>query len=158
MITSLSANLSVAHEVRVTLQAALKGSSGSSAADSSRSSIAATGGNARGRGATYGASAGGAARGGSAVFVLEALLIYIEPAAAANLIRACAEEAAAAGYSHATLCFADRLPGVAGYGYEEARDALNELGFALDEETWLPKRGLAKHMGVACASFGSGDQ
>ena len=87
--------------------------------------------------------------GGTAIFVLEALLIYIEPEAAAGLLRACADEAAAAGFARATLCFADRLPGVKGFEYDEARSMLAQTGFALEEETWLPKPGLARHMGVA---------
>ena len=75
--------------------------------------------------------------------------IYIEPEAAAGLLRACADEAAAAGFARATLCFADRLPGVKGFEYDEARSMLAQTGFALEEETWLPKPGLARHMGVA---------
>ena len=75
----------------------------------------------------------------------------IEPLAvdAAALLRACADEAKRSGYARATLVFADRLPNSPGFGVEEARAALLAAGFELDESTWLPKPGLAKHMGVA---------
>ena len=79
----------------------------------------------------------------------QALLIYLKSDDAAALLRACADEAKRSGYARATLVFADRLPNSPGFGVEEARAALLAAGFELDESTWLPKPGLAKHMGVA---------
>lgn len=122
---SLAANLSMAEEVTATLRSALQPTKRASTSSSITRD------------------------GGTAIFVFEALLIYIEPEAAAGLLRACADEAAAAGFARATLCFADRLPGVKGFEYDEARSMLAQTGFALEEETWLPKPGLARHMGVA---------
>ena len=49
------------------------------------------------------------------LFVLEALLIYLEADAARALLAACAAEARAAGAGEcAAIAFADRLPGVEG--------------------------------------------
>ena len=85
-----------------------------------------------------------------AIYVLEALLIYLPPANAATLLRSCVEEAEAAGANHVTLCFADRLPDVHGCEYMDAKAALaRHAGLELDESSWLPKPGLARHMGVA---------
>jgi hypothetical protein len=114
-LRSLSANLSVAEEVRTTLRDALSDS----------------------------------ARGGTAIIVCEALLIYLKPEDAAALLRIVRDEAMSAGLQSATLCFADRLPNSPGFGMDEAKAALHAAGFELDESTWLPKPGLAKHMGVA---------
>jgi hypothetical protein len=90
-------------------------------------------------------------RSGSCVFILEALLIYLPPDRARALLRACAEEAAAAGYapSRTSLCFADRLPNATGCALDEGRALLADAHFALEDATWLPKPGLARHMGVA---------
>lgn len=124
-LTQLPANLSVAEEARASLRAALRGG---------------------GDGVGSSSSAGTA----NVVFVVEALLIYLPPEDAAALLRLCAEEARAAGARTASLCFADRLPGVEGYD-RDAADALlaDAGGFRLDAESWLPKPGLARHMGVA---------
>ena len=83
------------------------------------------------------------------IFVLEALLIYLPPAAASDLLAACVDEAAAVAASSVTLCFADRLPNAEGCGFEQARDALANAGLELEEASWLPKPGLARHMGCA---------
>jgi O-methyltransferase involved in polyketide biosynthesis len=83
------------------------------------------------------------------VFVIEALMIYIDPTLASALLSACSGEAAASGVARATLCFADRLPNSEGFSVDAARHTLAASGFALKEESWLPKPGLAKHMGVA---------
>ena len=85
-----------------------------------------------------------------ATFVCEALLIYVPPGKASALLGACADEARRAGCTSASLCFADRLPGVEGCAEEDARVALAAAGgWVLDSESWLPKPGLARHMGVA---------
>ena len=86
---------------------------------------------------------------GVAIFVLEALLIYVPPTAASSLLRACVDEAAAAGAAHVSIVFADRLPEVDGCSMDSARDALGAAHLELDEASWLPKPGLARHMGVA---------
>lgn len=112
---SLSANLSVAEEVRATMRDALSDGT-------------------RGRGA---------------IIVCEALLIYLKPEDAAALLRTVRDEAIRAGLNSATLCFADRLPHCPGFEMDDAKAALQAAGFDLDESTWLPKPGLAKHMGVA---------
>jgi len=77
--------------------------------------------------------------------VLEALLIYLAPDRAAALLRKLA-----ARCRRATLCFADRLPGVRGVDEHSVREALANAGWHL--ETYLPKPGLARHMGVAVSS------
>lgn len=126
-LTQLAANLSVASEVRAVLRTGLRASP------------------ARGH--------AGVASGGHAIFVVEALMIYLAPEVAAAMLRACVEEARAAGASHATLCFADRLPHVSGCCREEARGVLRTAGFVSDDAAWLPKPGLARHMGVARATL-----
>jgi O-methyltransferase involved in polyketide biosynthesis len=87
--------------------------------------------------------------GGHVIFVIEALLIYLPPEAAATLLSACTEEATTAGASRIALCFADRLPDVPGCRYDDARNALRQAGLELEEASYLPKPGLARHMGVA---------
>ncbi|KAL1515614.1 hypothetical protein AB1Y20_002233 [Prymnesium parvum] len=83
------------------------------------------------------------------VFVIEALMIYLPPAAAAALLASAVEEAAAAGASSVSVCFADRLPGAEGCSFQAARDVLAHAQLDLDESSWLPKPGLARHMGCA---------
>jgi hypothetical protein len=87
--------------------------------------------------------------GAPVIFVVEALLIYLPTAAAAALLAMCADEAREAGATSVAVCFADRLPGVPGCAYADAQAALREAGLALDEPSYLPKPGLARHMGVA---------
>lgn len=77
------------------------------------------------------------------VYVLEALLIYLDDAAAARLLRACAETRC----ETVSLVFADRLPGVKGVAEADAARVLADAGFGLVR--FLPKPGLARHMGVA---------
>lgn len=129
-LTQLAANLTLAHEARGALRTALRGDTAEEGVGSAGADTAAA---------------------PNVVFVFEALLIYLPPEAANELLRACAEEAAAAGARSATVCFADRLPGVAGGSADSARSALSEVGLDLDEGSWLPKPGLARHMGVARA-------
>ena len=137
-ITQLSANLSVATEVELTLRDALRPTSDGGvdatdevgdSADLGRWSL----------------------EGGHAIFVIEALMIYLDPSRAAALLHACADEARAAGATRATLCFADRLPNMPklGSNVDDAGGVLADAGFENDEAAWLPKPGLARHMGVA---------
>eukprot|EP00457_Paulinella_chromatophora_P006439 gb/GEZN01006457.1/.p1 GENE.gb/GEZN01006457.1/~~gb/GEZN01006457.1/.p1 ORF type:complete len:526 (-),score=56.76 gb/GEZN01006457.1/:64-1641(-) len=88
-------------------------------------------------------------QGGRVIFVLEALLIYLPPDRAAALLAACQEVCAAAGASTAVLCFADKLPHVEGCAVGQAQKMLAGAGWTLEEDSWLPKPGLARHMGCA---------
>ena len=104
------------------------------------------------RAALRGGPADGAARPAPAhaTFVCEALLIYVPPAAAAALLAACIDEAEAAGCASATICFADRLPGVDGCAEADARQALAAAG------GWELDRELAAQAG-ARAAHGRGE-
>ena len=119
-LTQLPANLTVQNEMRQALRTALRPAGGPRRA-----------------------------RGGHAVFVVEALMIYLPPEAGEALLRACVDEAAAAGARRATLCFADRLPNVKGCSVHDASAMLKGAGLRNDEGAWLPKPGLARHMGTA---------
>ena len=77
-----------------------------------------------------------------AVFVVEALLIYLDAAAAERLLDACRGAPCAA----VSLCFADRL---AIDGVDEAAAARLFADRGFDLVRYLPKPGLARHMGVA---------
>eukprot|EP00747_Dinoflagellata_sp_TGD_P171038 gnl/TRDRNA2_/TRDRNA2_204069_c0_seq1.p1 gnl/TRDRNA2_/TRDRNA2_204069_c0~~gnl/TRDRNA2_/TRDRNA2_204069_c0_seq1.p1 ORF type:complete len:425 (-),score=31.38 gnl/TRDRNA2_/TRDRNA2_204069_c0_seq1:89-1363(-) len=92
-------------------------------------------------------------RPGTVLYVLEALLIYIPEAPARELLAVCVEEAQAAGADRCILCFVDRLPAVEGLSAESAASMLAQAGLTLDMSSWLPKPGLANHMGVARSSF-----
>ena len=76
------------------------------------------------------------------VFVVEALLIYLDAAAAERLLDACRGAPCAA----VSLCFADRL---AIDGVDEAAAARLFAARGFDLVRYLPKPGLARHMGVA---------
>ena len=76
------------------------------------------------------------------VFVVEALLIYLDAAAAERLLDACRGAPCAA----VSLCFADRL---AIDGVDEAAAARLFADRGFDLVRYLPKPGLARHMGVA---------
>ena len=129
-IEQLAANLSVASEVDATLRAAL-----------SPEGAASSGGQGLDQ--------------GHAIFVIEALMIYLQPERAAALLKACADQARAAGAARATLCFADRLPNMPklGTNVADASRVLAQAGFDHDDSVWLPKPGLARHMGVARARW-----
>ena len=76
------------------------------------------------------------------IFVVEALLIYLDAAAAERLLDACRGAPCAA----VSLCFADRL---AIDGVDEAAAARLFAARGFDLVRYLPKPGLARHMGVA---------
>ena len=76
------------------------------------------------------------------VFVVEALLIYLDAAAAERLLDACRGAPCAA----VSFCFADRL---AIDGVDEAAAARLFADRGFDLVRYLPKPGLARHMGVA---------
>ena len=76
------------------------------------------------------------------IFVVEALLIYLDAAAAERLLDACR----GAPCAEVSLCFADRL---AIDGVDEAAAARLFADRGFDLVRYLPKPGLARHMGVA---------
>ena len=82
------------------------------------------------------------ARRAASIFVVEALLIYLDAAAAERLLDACRGAPCAA----VSLCFADRL---AIDGVDEAAAARLFADRGFDLVRYLPKPGLARHMGVA---------
>lgn len=90
-----------------------------------------------------------------ALVVIEALMIYLPAEAATALLRACVAEAEAAGAARLTICFSDRLPCGKSCSYEDAAAALATADprLHLDEHSWLPKPGLARHQGVARAQL-----
>jgi O-methyltransferase involved in polyketide biosynthesis len=138
-LTQRSANLTVASEARTALSSALRAAAAAPLASTVCS-----------RGADDDACvAEAAAQGRSVIYVIEALLIYLPKAAAAELLRACVDVAQDAGAARVSLVFADRLPDVEACVMDSARKALRDARLELDEATWLPKPGLARHMGVA---------
>lgn len=80
------------------------------------------------------------------VFVVEALLIYLDSAPATRLLAALAQVAPRT--ASLTLCFADRIPNVSGVDEADVRAVLAATGWTR-LETYLPKPGLARHMGIA---------
>uniref|UniRef100_A0A7S4BSD4 S-adenosyl-L-methionine-dependent methyltransferase n=1 Tax=Chrysotila carterae TaxID=13221 RepID=A0A7S4BSD4_CHRCT len=86
----------------------------------------------------------------SVVYVCEALLIYLPEASARALLSAAVDEAVGAGARRVSFCFADKLPGVQkAFDLDAATEVLAASRLQLDEATWTPKPGLARHMGVA---------
>ena len=83
------------------------------------------------------------------ILVCEALMIYLPDNAAERLLRLAVEEAKAAGAWQISLCFADALPGISGVDMFSAQRLLRRVGLDLDQSSWTPKPGLARHMGVA---------
>jgi len=83
------------------------------------------------------------------IIICEALLIYLPREAAAQLLRSAVEEAHEAGVQQVSLCFADALPGMESVAYADAQRFFTSVGLQLVPETWTPKPGLARHMGVA---------
>jgi len=80
------------------------------------------------------------------IFVVEALLIYLDPDDALALLAALASVASSAPF--AALCFADRVPGVQGVAETDVQEVLKSAGWT-HLERYLPKPGLARHMGIA---------
>eukprot|EP00808_Paulinella_micropora_P018816 g31867.t1 len=88
-------------------------------------------------------------KGARAIFVLEALMIYLPSDKAAALLQTCVDVSAKAGVSSVAVAFADELPNMEGYNASEASKVLARAGLVLDQQSWLPKPGLACHMGIA---------
>ncbi|KAJ1455897.1 S-adenosyl-L-methionine-dependent methyltransferase [Pelagophyceae sp. CCMP2097] len=79
------------------------------------------------------------------VFVVEALLIYLGRESADALLRECSKPRAGGG--RAALCFADTIVSERNATRADVAAALSNVGFRL--ETYAPKPGLARHMGLA---------
>ena len=77
------------------------------------------------------------------------------PESGEALLRACVDEAAAAGASRVSLCFADRLPGVEQTSAADAAATLARARLELDEASWLPNPGSRGHMGASRGGRGS---
>jgi O-methyltransferase involved in polyketide biosynthesis len=88
------------------------------------------------------------------IIICEALLIYLPVEAATQLLRSAVQEAHEAGAVQISLCFADALPEVKSVAHADAQRFLTSVGLQLVLETWTPKPGLARHMGVARVSPG----
>jgi Leucine carboxyl methyltransferase len=80
------------------------------------------------------------------IFLFEAVMIYLNDGVPRALLHLCSEVLEATKQS-GSLCFADRLENVPGGDYESASREMNDAGWTLVE--WLPKPGLARHMGRA---------
>ena len=80
------------------------------------------------------------------IFLFEAVLIYLQPGIPAALLQLCAN-ATAGSSSSSALCFADRLENIPGGNHTAAQDELAQRGWRLVD--WMPKPGLARHMGRA---------
>lgn len=86
---------------------------------------------------------------GSVVFVVEALLIYLDIQSARRLLRTTLDVAADYEFDRVSLCFADRLPGMSrGVEQADVRRVLAETGWT-ELIDYIPKPGLARHMGIA---------
>lgn len=83
------------------------------------------------------------------IYVIEALLFYMPTESCMSLLSATVDAAAASGATSVSVCFADRLPGMDFASFEEARGVLKQAQLDLVESSWLPKPGIAKHMGCA---------
>jgi Leucine carboxyl methyltransferase len=80
------------------------------------------------------------------IFVLEAVLIYLNEGIPHSLLRIC-HQALVNHSGTGSLCFADRLENVPGGDYNSSVREMTSTGWNLVE--WLPKPGLARHMGRA---------
>ena len=80
------------------------------------------------------------------IFVFEAVMIYLNDGIPHSLLETCRQSLVRNGAS-GSLVFADRLENVPGGNYTCAVHELRSTGWNLVE--WLPKPGLARHMGRA---------
>ena len=74
-------------------------------------------------------------------------MIYLNEGVPRALLRACSDACQSMGIRQASLVFADRLENVPGGDKEIGVKELASLGWEVVE--WLPKPGLARHMGRA---------
>jgi Leucine carboxyl methyltransferase len=80
------------------------------------------------------------------IFVFEAVLIYLNDGIPHSLLKACSNSLRN-NKVDGSLCFADRLENVPGGNYSLAMNEMSTTGWSLVQ--WLPKPGLARHMGRA---------
>lgn len=80
------------------------------------------------------------------IFLFEAVMIYLDEGAPRALLQLCSEALKTSG-CRGSLCFADRLENIPGGDHDIADRELAGTGWNLVE--WLPKPGLARHMGRA---------
>ena len=80
------------------------------------------------------------------IFVFEAVLIYLNEGIPHSLLQVCSN-ALRSNKVDGSLCFADRLENVPGGNYTMGVDEMTSTGWSLVQ--WLPKPGLARHMGRA---------
>ena len=80
------------------------------------------------------------------IFLFEAVLLYLNEGVPQRLMKLCRESIQASN-GRGSLCFADRLENVSQGDYDSAVRELANVGWTLTE--WLPKPGLARHMGRA---------
>ena len=80
------------------------------------------------------------------IFVFEAVLIYLNDGIPHSLLQVCSN-ALRTNKVEGSLCFADRLENVPGGNYTLAMNEMTSTGWSLVQ--WLPKPGLARHMGRA---------
>lgn len=82
------------------------------------------------------------------VLLFEGVMIYLQPGVPHDLLKVCSDALRATnGDAEGMLCFADRLENIPGGDEQLARQEMEATGWELVE--WLPKPGLARHMGVA---------
>lgn len=86
------------------------------------------------------------------VIVFEGVMIYLDEGIPHSLLQLCSDVLESANLASLTpsegyLCFADRLENIPGGDSEAALDEMESTGWDLID--WLPKPGLARHMGIA---------
>ena len=80
------------------------------------------------------------------IFLFEAVMIYLDDGVPRALLQACSD-ALKSTKNRGALVFADRLEKVPGGDSSIGRQELANVGWNVVE--WLPKPGLARHMGRA---------
>jgi len=83
------------------------------------------------------------------IFIFEGVMIYLDdgvPSSLLNVTSSVLKECNLSG----SLCFADRLENVPEGDFELGKEEMKRNGWHL--KTWLPKPGLARHMGYASLS------
>jgi hypothetical protein len=82
------------------------------------------------------------------IILFEGVMIYLQPGIPHGLLQVCSDALRNTnGGLQGMLCFADRLENIPSGDEELARLEMEATGWELVE--WLPKPGLARHMGVA---------
>ena len=80
------------------------------------------------------------------IFVFEGVMIYLDKEVPSALLRTCSDVLNRNGMQ-GSLCFADRLENVPEGDRKYAEEEMARNGWQLND--WLPKPGLARHMGSA---------